>query len=60
MDLHARAVDRHSQRSAWLSLLELRLQFDPLQLGEDAFQDALVNPASSAYVDRVPGTEPLG
>ena len=60
MDLHARAVDRHSQRSVWLSLLELRLQFGALQLGEDAFQDALVNPASSAHVDRVPRTETLG
>ena len=60
MDLHARAVDRHSQRSVWLSLLELRLQFDPLQLGEDAFQHAFVDPAASAHVDRVPWTEALG
>ena len=60
MDLHARAVDRHSQRSVWLTLLELRLQFGALELGEDAFQHAFVDPASSAHVDRVPGTEPLG
>ena len=60
MDLHARAVDRHPQRSVWLSLLELRLQFGALELGEDAFQDALVDPATSAHVHRVPGTEALG
>ncbi len=60
MDLHARAVDRHSQRSVWLTLLELRLQFGALELGEDAFQDALVDPAPSAHVHRVPGAEPLG
>ena len=41
------------------SLVELRLQFDPLQFGKDAFQDTLVDPSSATHVDRVPGTEPL-
>ncbi len=60
MDLYDRAVDRHAQRSVWLTLIELRLQFAPLELGEDALQHALVNPATTAHVNRVPRTEPLG
>ena len=60
MDLHARAVDRHPQRSVWLTLLELRLQFGALELGEDPLQHARVNPTPSAHVDRVPRTETLG
>ena len=41
MDLHDRAVDRDAQWPVRFTLIELRLQFDPLQLGEDTLQDAL-------------------
>lgn len=60
MHIHDRAAERDAQRPLRVALFELRLQFDPLQLGEDALQYTLVNPAPSAHVDRAPGAEPFG
>ena len=60
MDLHARAVDRDPQRSVWLTLRDLHLQFAPLELGEDLLQEAIVDPSASAHVNRVFGIKPVG